>query len=247
MLTNENGPEINDPSMLPVPHRSPLYTRRSDSTFYEEQEEQRREYQRERAFRGQANKLRGQRYATLAQEFLDTFPKGTQVLMAEFDAWCEAHGLYVNQSGQPKDSDAWMAMLHRRGIWLKRLNKAAAHPRRHEENGGAYFIQHEGQHLAIVEPSVAIGKHKLAQRIDSLMVTQRIQFRHLIESQDWTQVPPILQSLITMHDQQIDNFEDNIHGQARGLEKGSRLLIREIKRLAEAGTIGPLPADLQAS
>lgn len=142
---------------------------------------------------GKANDQRGVQYTEHAIDFIKQFPIGEKpISQQEFDSWLELRGFLTVPSGDDasnKNSDAWMAHIHRRHIFKQRLNKAASHPRLTRMGYSPFTIIAIRGGYEVTAPEVAASRGELSRKISSLTQTKHTQLTYLMQSADWDKLP----------------------------------------------------------
>jgi hypothetical protein len=124
-------------------------------------------------------------------QFISDHPIGTILSTAKFDEWLAANGLLtLPPKDAPKDSDAWLGHLQRRHIQRNRLNKAATHPRMIDQGSTPFLVAASGGGFEVQAPHIAVSRAELPAKLKSIAKTKYKQLGHLMQSADWTRVPP---------------------------------------------------------
>jgi hypothetical protein len=189
---------------------------------------------------GDANPRRGLNYREYAKTFVKDHPVGTVISGDDLDHWLQKMQLLtIPPLDSPKDSDAWLGHLQRRHITRNRINKAATHPRMTEENSTPFIILAIQGGFEIRAPHTAITKSELPRKLKTLIETKRKQLAYLMQSADWTALPPHERSVAeTLYDD-IDNFTDDIKIGADRISRKLAKLESRIKRALDDGSIKP--------
>lgn len=187
---------------------------------------------------GKANEKRGHNYHPLALQFLKEFPIGTVLSPEQFDSWAQHKGqLNVPEKAQKK-SDAWLAHLQRRHQLRYNINKAGTHPRMYESGSIAFTIDGAGPGTWEVRaPHTAIGQHELPARIVSLTKTKRRQLAYLMQSADWSVLPPHERMIAEALYDDIDTFEKVVDLQSQQLTMKFEKLEGKIRRAMAQGQL----------
>lgn len=185
---------------------------------------------------GQANPMRGVNHVDTAIAFLAEFPVGSFLSQDAFDDWAQRHGLLNVPTGAPKRSDAWMAHLQRRHHLRYGINQAGAHPRMETPFVVESVKGNLGQ-LEVRSPDVAIQKNRFLDRVESLCKTKRQQLAYLMQSADWSSLPPEERLTAEMLHYDIEMFQKQMALQSSCLsEKFDRLELR-LRRAVESGEL----------
>lgn len=203
-----------------------------------------------------ANDRRGTaRYTELAIEFLSDFPIGTRNLEVEkIDRWFHEHGVLeqlplTNDSGDPlygRNSDAWLAHLQRRHQEIKKLNKSSAHPRLLDSGSQPFTLTPgPGGTYSVRSAYEAITGAELPKKVLSLTITKRKQLRYLMESADWSILPPWERAFAEAIDEDIDAFQNTIEAGANHLGNKLARLETKIRQSIASGEIKPANSGIQ--
>lgn len=158
-----------------------------------------------------SNWLRGREYNMAARAFVLSNPAGSILEPSTLDrALAELGMLVIPVEGTAKSDDAWMAHLQRRHIMVSRLNKAGTHPRM-KDGSVTFFIAAEGGKYYVRAPHEHISQGALPAKIESLLITKRKELRYLMESSDWSVLPIHERVFAEALDDDIENFEAQVH------------------------------------
>src|SRR4029077_3098858 len=137
------------------------------------------------------------------------------------------------------ESECWEGQLQGRDNARNRINKAATHPRMTEENSTPFIILAIQGGYEIRAPHTAVTKSELPKKLKTLTETKRKQLAYLMQSADWTALPPHERSVAeTLYDD-IDNFTDDIKTGADRISRKLAKLESRIKRALDDGSIKP--------
>ena len=189
---------------------------------------------------GQASDRRGMGYADLAKKFLVSFPLNSKIHPDQFDAWLHQHGMLVlPPANSPKNSDAWLSHLQRRHIMKGRLNKAASHPRMASEGSTAFSIVAIGGGLEVLASHLAVSKIELPNKLKTLAVTKRQQLAYLMQSADWSALPPHERAIGEEIYSDIDAFVEDTGTRADRISAKLARLEHRIGAMLASGEIVP--------
>lgn len=190
-----------------------------------------------------ANPRRGANHVDMALAFLHDHPVGTSLQPDAFDRWVQHRGFMNVPLGAPKDSDAWMAYLQRRHHLRYNINKAASHPRMQTP----FVIETVGPGLWEVRPpQVAISRTKMLAQMESLVGTKRKQLRYLMESADWSILPPHDRAIAeTLYDD-IDMFQRKVELETECLGQKFTKLEHKLRVALETGALRPQDGGIRA-
>ena len=180
-------------------------------------------------------------YTELAKFFVKDFPIGTDLSAALIDQWLhDRKELVVPPEGVAKSSDQWLGHLQRRHIIIGRINKSSTHPRMRDQGSVAFVIIARGGKFQVKAPHEVIVQGELPKKVLSVCVTGRKKLRYLMESADWTVLPPFEKAMAESIDDDIDLFEEHIGSSARSLETKLAKLDGKIRRGLASGEIVPI-------
>tara|TARA_R110000868_G_scaffold378645_1_gene644121 strand:+ start:938 stop:1627 length:690 start_codon:yes stop_codon:yes gene_type:complete len=189
---------------------------------------------------GNANPMRGMNFHDVAMAFGHDYPIGTQLSVDAFDTWAASHNYYQHEvpANPERSSDAWLAHLQRRFQLRANLNKAATHPRMNTAVSRAYTVDNVShQTLQVKSPEVALSTNNMAVRLQSLCGTKRRNLSYLMQSADWSQLPPHEQAVAESLYDDIDKFERDISSNSSWLTEKFTKLELKIRRAIESGKI----------
>lgn len=196
--------------------------------------------------RGTAYAGNGVSYTDYAVDFSRSFPIGTILTHSQFDQWLQYRGLLVIPSADaPKNSDAWMGHLQRRYQNRDKLNKAAIHPRMRERGSVPFLIAAYAGGYEIQAPHTAAVHSHLGDDITSLTETKKKQIAYLMQSADWTQLPPYERAVAQEIFEAINEFSEDIK---TGADRIGRKLVRlegRIRTSMERGEMQSLDGSLR--
>jgi hypothetical protein len=195
---------------------------------------------------GEANDRRGKGHTDLAKVFVKDHPIGTALSADTLDEWMAQHGmLELPLPEAPKNSDAWMGHLQRRHIMRGRLNKAGTHPRMSEEGSMPFIITAIKGGYEVRSPEIAASKAELPRKISRLTQTKRQQLAYLMQSADWSALPPHERSIAETIYDDIDAFTADIKTDADRISRKLAKLEHRIRLALEAGEIKPRNHGIQ--
>jgi len=193
---------------------------------------------------GAASDTRGMgqsgRYTEAAKALLVDHPIGTELSPSLMDQRLQKLGLLaIPAEGTPKNSDAWLGHLQRRHIMIGRINKSSTHPRMREQGSECFVIVPEAGLFRIKAPQEVIAEGKLPKKTRSVFINGRKHLRYLMESADWTVLPPHEKAMAESIDDDYDIVEAQLTLLMRGLEKKFEKLRFKIKLALSTGNIQP--------
>jgi hypothetical protein len=192
---------------------------------------------------GKANPRRGAGHTSTAVAFLKDHPVGETLSPEAFDEWAQRHGLLNVPTGAPKQSDAWLAHLQRRHQLRYNINKAASHPRMDTP----FVIEAVGRDLwEVRSPHIAITRSDMLQRVETLLVAKRKQLNYLMQSADWSILPPYERVIAEEIYNDIDAFQEDVERQASRLGRRLVRLEHKIRRAVETGEVQPVNGGIKA-
>ena len=190
---------------------------------------------------GQASDRRGTGYADLAKKFLVSFPLGSKIHPDQLDAWLHQHGMLVQPpANSSKNSDVWLSHLQRRHIMRGRINKAASHPRMASEGSAAFSVVAIRGGFEVLASHMAVSKVELPHKLKTLAVTKRQQLAYLMQSADWSVLPPHEQAIGEEIYNDIDAFVEDTGTRADRISAKLARLERRISVMLASGAIVPL-------
>jgi hypothetical protein len=192
---------------------------------------------------GDANPRRGKTNLELALSFIAAFPIGTRVSSAEFDQWAANEGHLVVPSveaSRDKQSDAWKAHLMRRHELRYRINKAGTHPRLADEGSTPFTMDTiiPGSY-EVRSPHVAYAQSSMAAKIMSTTHTQKTKLTYLMQSADWSTLPPYERIFAEEIYSEIDGLAEDTITRAGRLNKKMDGLKKRLELSVETGEIKP--------
>lgn len=178
--------------------------------------------------RGIAYTGNGVSYVEYATDFVRQFPIGTTLSTQQFDEWLQGRGLLrIPLPNVSKNSDAWLGHLQRRHQHREKINKAATHPRMWGRGSTPFIVAAYAGGYEVQAPHAAAARSHAVDRIASLTVTKRRELAYLMQSADFTQLPPHERMRAEEVFQAIEEFaEDTKIGVERLHNKFSRLASR---------------------
>lgn len=192
---------------------------------------------------GEANPRRGANHEIAALAFLRAFPVGTTLTAEAFDEWAQTKGLIKVPVSVKKKSDAWLAHLQRRHQLRYSINLAGSHPRM--EN--PFVIEAVGQNIwEVRSPETAIARNQTTKRIESLTQTRRKQLAFLMQSADWSALPPYERIFAESLYDDINAFGETIEQSARQLNNKFQRLEHNLRVAVERGEIQPRNGGIKA-
>lgn len=202
---------------------------------------------------GKANDRRGTAYAgngvsyrDYAVAFAREFPIGTILTHQQFDEWLQRCGLLtIPPSDASKGSDAWMGHLQRRFQHRDKINKAATHPRMWERGSTPFVIAAYAGGYEVQAPHTAATRSHIGDSIMSLLETKKKQIAYLMQSSDWTQLPPYERVMAQEIYEDLSEYsEDMKTGADRHNKKVTRLQTR-LRASIERGEIQSVDGSLK--
>jgi hypothetical protein len=189
---------------------------------------------------GMANPRRGIHHIDPALAFVRDFPIGTVLSPDAFDRWAHQRGLLNVPIGAPKQADVWKAHLQRRHELKYRINRASTHPRMTEFGVSPFTIEKAGRDAWEVRaPHVAISQSRFTEQIVSLLVTKKRKLGYLMQSADWSVLPPHERAFAEALYDDIDGFGQMMDMQAGILHAKFAKLEAKIRRGLESGEMQP--------
>ena len=195
----------------------------------------------------EANKHRGNPHFTeLAKAFVKSYPIGTRLSAMELDIWLQEHGeLIVPPPDTPKNADSWLGHLQRRHIIIAKLNKSSAHPRMAAEGSVPFKLVAGGGEYLVRSPHEQIVQGEVPMKVLSLVVTKRKQLRYLMESADWSILPPYEKVFAETLNDDLDLFEEHVKSSANNLDGKFAKLRGKLQRAVTGGEITPKNGGLE--
>jgi hypothetical protein len=185
---------------------------------------------------GQANPRRGATHEDTARSFVTRFPVGTTLSAEEFDEWAQSAELLKTPVSTRRDTDAWKAHLQRRHELKYSINQAGSHPRMDTP----FVIEVVAQGVWEVRaPQVAISRNKMLDRVESLTKTKRKKLAYLMQSADWSILPPHERAFAEALFDDIEMFQEQLNLSARALSSKFSKLENRLRRAVECGDIKP--------
>lgn len=197
---------------------------------------------------GAANPIRGLNFHDIAIEFGRDYPIGAQLSVTTFDKWAATHKYYQHEVPENPDrsGDAWLAHLQRRHQLRFNINKAATHPRMRLSGANAYTVDNVSHlTLQVKSPEVALSTNNMVGKLQSLCVTKRKNLSYLMQSADWSQLPPHEQAVAESLYDDIDKFERDISSNASWLTEKFAKLEHKIRLAVESGKLVPQNGGIQ--
>jgi hypothetical protein len=193
---------------------------------------------------GEANEKRGLEKFADAIAFVREFPITTILTNEQFDEWAQRQGLLNSPPPTAlKRSDTWMAHLHRRHELRYRLNKAGSHPRLQENGATPFSMDSLGRGMYQVRaPHIAVAQSGLPRKVASLVKYKKIQLTYLMQSADWTQIPPHERAVAESIYDDIENFAALINLQADSLSNKLGKLRRRLEQIVPK-MISEIPSE----
>ncbi len=192
---------------------------------------------------GEANPRRGASHEVTAMAFVKSYPVGTVLTAEAFDEWAQTRGLLKIPVSTKKQSDAWLAHLQRRHQIRYNINLAGAHPRMDVP----FTIEAVGPGIwEVRSPEAAIARDRTTARIESLTNTRRKALAYLMQSADWTALPPYERIFAESLYDDINSFSENIEQAARQLNNKFARLEHNLKIAVERGDIQPRNGGIKA-
>jgi len=189
---------------------------------------------------GTANPTRGAGYHDAAVEFIKSFPIGTELTAAEFDGFAISHDLIKPPTSYERSSDGWQAFLQRRHQAKINLNKAGSHPRMIDCGSKAFSIMQVGNgRLVVKSPYEAAVNTPVGKQVESLVETKKKALRHLLQSVDYAELPPVEQSQIQNLYETLEDFKAQVEFSTTRLsDKFDRLRVG-VEKLVKEGKVLP--------
>lgn len=191
-----------------------------------------------------ANARRGAEYRDDAIAFAQLYPVGVTLTWDEFLDFAIGRGIIDSASlptegeAADKQSNAWLAHLQRRHQIRSKLNKASAHPKL-IPHGGAFIIEPSGGGLVVRSTTQALAENDAPRRIASLATSKRRKLEYLIQSTDWSQLPPHERGLAEVLRDDISDWVDMVNLRAEQLERKFTNLGHQLNKLVELGEVQP--------
>lgn len=183
---------------------------------------------------GKANPRRGAGHEDKAIQFVRDFPVGTTLTAEEFDSWAQGHGFVRPPKSTDKQSDGWQAYLQRRHQLKDGITKASTHPRMDTP----FIIETLAMGVwEVRSPYRAISRTKMFDKIESVAVTRRKQLLYLMQSADWSVLPPHEKAFAESLMDDIDMFRQRLELEAEGLSNKFMKLERKLRKGVEEGQI----------
>jgi hypothetical protein len=187
---------------------------------------------------GKANPQRGRNYIDQARAFGKAFPIGTTLTIEKFDEWASQLGvLFIPPADTPKNSDTWMAHLQRRHRLRYNLNKASTHPRM--ETPFVIEALPGSSILEVRSPQLSVSQNNILRRVNSLVVTKKKQLGYLMQSADWSVLPPHEKALAQSVYDDIDCFDQRVSLESSLLDNKLRKLEYRLQAAINRGEIQP--------
>lgn len=193
---------------------------------------------------GRANPARGAGYEDAARAFVVAFPVGSRLTAEEFDEWAQSGGLLPVPRDADRKSDAWQAHLQRRHQLKYSINKAGSHPRMQPN---AFIIETIAMGtLEVRSPYFAISRSTMLNKIDSLINTKRKQLAYLMQSADWSVLPPHERAMAESLYDDIDMLKQRMDLESEGLAHKFRKLEVKLRKAVESGVVRPANGGIKA-
>jgi hypothetical protein len=189
-----------------------------------------------------ANKLRGAAYRDSAIEFSKLYPAGSTLTWDQLLQFALSQNLIdvgslpTEEDAADKQSNSWLAHLQRRHQVRSKLNKASSHPAM-IPYGGAFTIEPSGGGLVVRTAAQAIAASDAPTRIASLATSKRQKLEYLIQSTDWSQLPPHERGLAEAVRRDIDDWVEVVNLQAKQLERKFIDLGHHLNKLVAIGEV----------
>jgi hypothetical protein len=194
----------------------------------------------------QANERRGLGSLDPALMFIRTFPVGSALTPEDFDAWAGQHGLLQIPAGTSKQSDTWKAHLQRRHELKHKLILAGTHPRMRSQGATAFTIEAMGPgNWQVRTPESALAQSRTTSQVRSLIETKRKMLRYLMQSADWSILPPYEKMFAETLYRSINSFARRVSQDADDLNETFAELQAKLHRAIAEGIIQPRNSGLQ--
>jgi hypothetical protein len=105
---------------------------------------------------------------------------------------------------------------------------------------GAYvLVTLKGGLYKVELPQERIAAHEITTKVTSLVQTKRQQLKYLMQSADWSLLPPYEHDFAQALKFDIDGFEEDIRTTARRLNTKFEWLAKKLKHAVDSGLISP--------
>jgi hypothetical protein len=192
-----------------------------------------------------ANPRRGAGYRDAAIDFIQLYPVGSTLTWDEFAQFAiendllDIASLPTEEEMADKQSNGWLAYLQRRHQARAKLNNACAHPAL-IPYGGAFTVEASKGALVVRSTASALAESDAPQKIATLATTKRKKIEYLIQSTDWSLLPPHERALAESVRDDIDNFVALVDLQATQLQNKFTKLRHNISQLVKVGQVKPV-------
>lgn len=188
--------------------------------------------------RGTGMSVSGSTYRELAVKFAMKYPVGTVMSLSEFDDFAIECGGVAPPVSTEKDSDGWLAFLQRRHQFKYNINKASTHPQMKLSFGvEPFLIETKGGAVTVLSPYEAATKPVVATAAKSLLLNHKTRLKHLMQSVDFSELPPAEQNLVVNLSMNMDQFQERMDFEAGMLERSFMRVKSSVAKLVDSGKI----------
>lgn len=189
---------------------------------------------------GTAHPNRGVGYHDAAVDFIKQHPVGTELTAADFDGFAISRQLIKPPSSYDRGSDGWQAFLQRRHQAKINLNKAGTHSRMIEAGVTPFCIMQIGSGAMIVRtPYEAAITTPVGKQVESLVETKKKSLRYLLQSVDYTALPPAEQAQVQNLYETLEDFGARVEFETSRLSHKFERLRAGVLRMVNEGVVKP--------
>ena len=145
-------------------------------------------------------------------------------------------------------SDGWIAHTQRRYRCVQDLNKATAHSRLREQgiNLEPFSVTVSHSKVCVRHSELKVSLGDLPREIESIMQTKRTKLERLLNSSDFSVLPPSERNAVESLMLAIETFEGTLRAQSMNLTGHFRILRKSLQRAVLAGVIVPQNGAIKA-
>jgi hypothetical protein len=197
--------------------------------------------------RGTGVTTSGLSYRELAVSFAMKYPIGTVIALSEFDDFAISVGGIAPPVSTEKDSDGWLAFLQRRHQFKYSINKASTHPQMKLSYGvDPFLIETKGGAVTVLSPYEAATTPAVALASKSLLANHRTRLKYLMQSVDFSELPPAEQNLVVNLSMNMEQFQERMEFEASMLERNFARFRQSVIMLVDSGKITPSNGGIKA-
>jgi hypothetical protein len=189
---------------------------------------------------GSAHPMRGMEYHDMANAFTEKYPVGSQLSQDAFAAFVNEYDLSRRRNGEntptllpqevgPPGTPEGYYFSQRCNTIRIAMNKASAHPRMGPE---AYVVSSTGHGMLEVRSVVeAIEKSISSKRVETYLDTQQRSLMYLMQSTDWSRLPPHVKMFLENYYHAYDDFKQETALRRQNIGKQHLNLLQELRKL----------------